>query len=152
MSTPGINSMVVIGDADGLISLMQADDVNHDLAEKALKVLISRDATIVFPLTAIVEAVTTLQRKLNNPEYAQLLLERAVKKELLVEEVDMALLGEADQVFRAYGSKQNTLFDAIVAAFAKRYRTDVIFSLDGWYAKQGFKIITAFSKFPHTSP
>ncbi len=37
-------------------------------------------------------------------------------------------------------SKHNTLFDAVVAATAKKYQADAIFSFDKFYKKQGFKL------------
>ncbi|MEK9179518.1 MAG: hypothetical protein AAB893_03555, partial [Patescibacteria group bacterium] len=37
-------------------------------------------------------------------------------------------------------SKHNTLFDCIIAAVAKEYRADAIFSFDKFYRKLGFKL------------
>jgi predicted nucleic acid-binding protein len=34
------------------------------------------------------------------------------------------------------------VFDALVAAVAKKNNADAIFSFDAWYQKQGFKLVT----------
>lgn len=48
------------------------------------------------------------------------------------------MLNEALKVFDPKGSKQNTLFDAVVVATAKKLNTKIIFSTDNWYEKLGF--------------
>jgi hypothetical protein len=50
-----------------------------------------------------------------------------------VQFVDHEILGEAADLFNPLASKKNTLFDAVVAAIAKRLNADAIFSFDGWY-------------------
>ncbi len=40
-------------------------------------------------------------------------------------------------------STHHTLFDAVVAATAKQYQADAIFSFDGWYKSLGFKLAGA---------
>ncbi|HEX2349602.1 MAG TPA: hypothetical protein VHI51_14315, partial [Ktedonobacterales bacterium] len=52
------------------------------------------------------------------------------------------VLAEAMTLFNPYGSKQNTLFDAVVAVVARRVDADAIFSFDGWYEKQGFRLVS----------
>ena len=54
---------------------------------------------------------------------------------------DDAVLAEALTLFNPHGSKQNTLFDAVVAALAKRLDADAIFSFDSWYEKRGFRLV-----------
>ena len=39
-------------------------------------------------------------------------------------------------------SKHHTLFDAIVAAVAKKYYADAIFSFDKFYKSKGFKLVS----------
>ncbi len=51
------------------------------------------------------------------------------------------ILTQASNLFQPFGSKQNTLFDAIVATIARKYAAPDIFSFDEWYAKQGFTLI-----------
>ncbi len=54
-----------------------------------------------------------------------------------VQAVDYAILTEAGDLFKLNGSKENTLFDAVIAAIAKRFNADAIFSFDEWYRKWG---------------
>jgi len=51
-------------------------------------------------------------------------------------------LTEALALFNLHGSKQNTLFDAVVAAMARRLNAAAIFSFDKWYEKLGFRLVT----------
>ena len=55
----------------------------------------------------------------------------------IVQAVDHAVLTEAADLFHPNGSKKNTPFDAVVAAIAKRFNADAIFSFDEWYRKWG---------------
>ena len=57
-----------------------------------------------------------------------------------VEYVDEYAMLLAVNIFNPVSSKQNTFFDAIVAATAKKLNTDTIFSFNAWYRKLGFKL------------
>ena len=135
------NPPFIIGDADGLIALLQSDDANHIIAVNVAQKLVEQKAEVLFPMTAIVEAATTLQRRLNSPQLAEVVRDQVITGKLLIEEVQKNTLQKASQLFDPRGSKQNTLFDAIVATVARKYAAGGIFSFDGWYAKQGFALI-----------
>jgi predicted nucleic acid-binding protein len=139
--------MVIIGDADGLIALLQEDDVNHTIAVKAARKAVYEGSEIIFPLTAVIEATTTIQRKLSNPQLVERVVQDTVQGKLLIREVDKPLLDQAIGMFSPYGSKKNTLFDAVVAAFATKYNTPLIFSFDDWYTKKNFQIIPDYVKY-----
>ena len=146
MSTPGTDlPTVAIGDSDGLIAILHEEDKNFQIAKKTVAQLVQNDVQVIFPLTTIVETVTTLKRKLNKPQLAANVARQITKGELAIETVDTKLLSAALAMFDPAGTKQNTLFDAIVAACAKKYKTNVIFSFDGWYKKLGFKLATDFA-------
>ena len=130
---------IIVGDADGLIALVNVDDKNHNRAVSVVKNLYKQQATIIFPLTAVVEAVTALQRKLSSPLLAEKVVKKILENELLIEPVDQEILLSAVSFFNPRGSKQNTLFDAIVAATAKKRYANKIFSFDHWYATVGLK-------------
>ncbi len=141
MNTPGINrSFLVIGDTDCLIALLHTEDENHLRAKETTLQLLHNDAHVVFPLTSIVETVTTLKRKLNKPELAANVIHQITKGTLTIEDMDTNLLNQALTLFDPKGSKQNTLFDALVAALAKKKKTKIIFSFDQWYKKLGFTL------------
>jgi predicted nucleic acid-binding protein len=145
MSMHGTNDdapQVIIGDADGLIALLQEDDSNHEKAVQIARYCVKQRAEVIFPLTAIVEAVTTLQRRLNNPSLAERVRQQTIEGQLVIEEVDRDTLKQASALFKPFGSKQNTLFDAVVAMVARKYAATVIFSFDRWYAKLGFTLAT----------
>ncbi|MBI4990656.1 PIN domain-containing protein [Candidatus Gottesmanbacteria bacterium] len=146
MSTLGTNQpLIAIGDSDGLIAILHEEDKNFQRAKETIARLLQNDAQVIFPLTTIAETVTTLKRKLNNPELAAEVIKQITSGILAIEDTDTKLLESALQFFDPKGSKQNTLFDALVAATAKKHNTKIIFSFDSWYEKLGFKL--AYSSF-----
>jgi predicted nucleic acid-binding protein len=132
--------LVVIGDADGLIALLQEDDSNHEKAVQIARRCVEQRAEVIFPLTAIVEAVTTLQRRLTNPSLAEKVRQQTIEGQLVIDEVDRDTLKQASILFNPFGSKQNTLFVAVVAMAARKYGATAIFSFDGWYTQIGLKL------------
>lgn len=141
MNTPGISkSLIAVGDTDGLIAILHAEDANHKKMVETVGKLLQMEAQTIFPLTTIAETVTTLKRKLNKPDLAAKVIDRITKGELAIENVDTNMLNEALKVFNPKRSKRNTLFDALVVATAKKLGTKIIFSTDGWYSKLGFTL------------
>ncbi|MBI4096222.1 MAG: type II toxin-antitoxin system VapC family toxin [Candidatus Levybacteria bacterium] len=132
--------MIIIGDADVLIALFLEEDSHYEEASKISKYLYSEGHTVIFPNTAIAEAITTLHRKLANPTVADLLVQHYKKGLFEVEYVDEYIMQEAAEIYNPKGSKKNTFFDALVAATAKKLNAQTIFSFDTWYQKLGFKL------------
>lgn len=144
MNTRGTNQqMIVVGDTDGLIAVLSEEDANHEKAVSTIAKLLEYDAQTVFPLTTIIETVTTLKRKLSRADLAEKVVSRITNETLSIENVDTGMLNEALKVFDPKGSKQNTLFDAIVVATAKKLNTKIIFSTDNWYEKLGFTLASS---------
>ena len=139
MNILGTNQpLIVIGDADGLIAVLSSEDANHEKAVSTVEQLLQYDAQTVFPLTTIAETVTTLKRKLRRVDLAEKVIKQITRGTLSIENVDTDMLSVALKVFDPKASKQNTLFDALVVATAKKLNTKVIFSTDDWYEKLGF--------------
>ena len=131
---------VIVGDADVLIALIFEEDSLHRIAKDVSKKLYKTGGRVIFPNTAIAEAVTTLLRKHSNPKLASYLTEQYKDDRFAVEYVDEKIMKLAAELFNPKSSKQNTFFDAIVAACAKTLSADAIFSFDGWYRKIGFRL------------
>lgn len=141
INTRGANRwFIVIGDSDGLIAVLHEEDKNHTRAKQSVAKLLGNDAQTIFPLTTIVETITTLKRKLNKPNLAAKVVGQITSGKLAIENVDTHMLSDALKVFDPKKSKQNTLFDAIVVATAKKLNTNIIFSFDDWYEKLGLKL------------
>jgi predicted nucleic acid-binding protein len=137
---------VVIGDADALIAVLHQEDANFARAKATLVHLLQLEAQTIFPVTTIAEAVTTLKRKLDQPQLAARVIERVVNGDLAISEADATLLKSAMTVFEPAGSNRNTLFDALVVATARKYQTKVIFSFDTWYEKLGFTLASGLAE------
>jgi predicted nucleic acid-binding protein len=135
--------MTVVVDADVLIALVNKDDALATKTIKTLESLYNKGAKLVYPSTSIVEAITAIQRKLNNPDLTNELAQMIRDSQFDVVSVDQTILELAETLFKPYGSKQNTLFDAVVGATAKSIKADAVFSFDGWYEKVGLKLATS---------
>lgn len=141
MSTLGIKKpLVVVGDTDGLIAILHEEDKHHKAAVETVSKLLQQEAQTTFPLTTITETITTLIRKLNQPNLAARVVRQITSGALTIEDTDTDMLDEALKVFDPKGSKKKTIFDAMVVACAKKLNTNIIFSTDGWYTKLGFTL------------
>lgn len=147
MSIPGTSkSLVIVGDTDGLIAILHEEDTNHRKAVETITRLLDYNAKTVFPLTTILETITTLIRKLNKPDLAAYVVEQITSKALAIENADTDMLNEALKVFNPKASKKKTIFDAMVVACARKLNTNIIFSTDDWYSKLGFTLAIDFKK------
>lgn len=135
---------LIIVDADAIISFVTSDDENHTRAKGIMQHVAAIEAYMLFPTTAICEAVTVLKRKLNKPEDAASVVKKFQSGNFPIHAVDQEILTLAGNFFNPYGSKQNTLFDAVIAAIAKTVDADAIFSFDKWYKTQGFRLASVF--------
>ena len=131
---------LAIGDADGLVALADEADANHSKAQRVSKRLLDEGYEIIFPNTAILEAITALKRAKNLPEKAHLINRQYQAGAFLVEFVNVKIQHRSSMRFEKTVSKKNTIFDAIVAEVAVELHADYIFSFDVWYPKEGFKL------------
>lgn len=132
--------MIVVGDADALIALLLEKDGHYQEASEISKYLYAKGYIVIFPNTAVVEAITTFQRKFSSPRLAGILSDQYAQGVFAVEYIDEEIMNIAGGLFNPKKSKKNTFFDAIVAATAKSLKADAIFSFDNWYKKVGFKL------------
>ncbi|SRR5258708_25106953 len=134
--------MTIVADSDSLIGMLYPNDAHHHRALTALNWLIRNEAKIVHPATVIPEATTTLAGRLAQPEIARQITQLLVSDKLFIEPVDDGVLKEAATLLKSGSSKHHTLFDAIVAAIARRLNADAVFSFDGWYPELGLKLVS----------
>ncbi len=133
------NSLLIIGDTDALISTINKD-THHEIVKAIYRELASVNADIYFPSAIIAETITTCQRRLKNPQLAEAMVTQLTSDLINILPTDDEILQLAAAFYHPHGSKENTFFDAIVAATAKKQSADVIFSFDQWYRKLGFKL------------
>jgi predicted nucleic acid-binding protein len=136
-----MTSKIAVGDADSLIALVCRQDSNHNKAVEAIDRLVKDNIEIVYPNTAILEAIVALRRGLNLPQQAKLLNLQYQQGVFTVEYTDEEVQLKASKRWETTDSKQNTIFDAIVAEMAVKLKAEVILSFDEWYKKQGFKLV-----------
>jgi predicted nucleic acid-binding protein len=138
---PGKNNQpLIIVDADAIISFVNIDDAHHIRTKQIMQELALTQAHLLYPVTAVCEAVTVLRGRLNKPTEAASIVEKFQKGDFPTQAVDEGVLKEAAALFRPLASKKNTLFDAVVAAIARHLEADAIFSFDKWYGKIGMTI------------
>lgn len=135
-----MKSNLVVGDADAIIAQANSKDSNHNKAVRIAQEFIASQVRVIYPVTAVIEAVTHIQRALNSGitafGTAQLMVDPAIE----VVEVNKQTLTQAINYFSPTTSKKNTLFDCVVAATAQEYQADAIFSFDKFYKSKGFKL------------
>lgn len=131
---------VVVVDADALVAQTNPKDIHHQKATEISQSLIEQNAKVLYPVTAIIEAATHMQRVLNSTASAYDIVQLMTSPEAQVIEVNKQTLNNASEYFSPTTSKKNTIFDCIVAAVAKEHKSDAIFSFDKFYKKKGFRL------------
>ena len=135
-----MSKLLIVGDADAIIAQTDPQDVHHQKATTVSGVLKNKDAQIIYPVTAVLEAATHMQRVLNSTASAY---ETAVvfsNPNIQIAEVNQDTLKNALNYFSPKTSKKNTLFDCIVATVAEENKADAIFSFDKFYKTKGFTL------------
>jgi len=141
-----VSSLIAVADADALIALALEKDPHHHQAIAISTTLLEQHADIVFPVTVFPEAITSLIRAANQPQKAHLLNRQFQQGAFHVAYLDDEIMLRASQIFASAHSKQNTFFDAIVAATAEKLHADSIFSFDQWYPKLGYVLASSYKK------
>lgn len=130
----------IVVDADAIVSQIYPNDSNFLKARTISAKLQKIESRLVYPITAITEAATVLQTKLNSPESALEMTRLIIDSGDQIVEIDKQRLIDSLKYFDSKSSKKNTLFDCIVAAIAEEYKADAIFSFDRFYKTKGFKL------------
>ena len=136
-----MNSKIVVGDADSLVALADKQDSNNSKAVKITTWLLSKDYEIIYPNTAILEAITALKRAKNLPDKANLIAEQYLEGAFAVQFISEMIQSQATQRFIKTNSKQDTIFDCLVAEVALELKADFVFSFDKFYTKQGLSLV-----------
>lgn len=131
---------IAIGDADALIALVYEKDSNHNRAKSVVEFLTAQNYEIVYPNTAILEAITALKRAKNLPEKAHLINQQYLAGAFTIEFIDKVTQRQASIRFEKIVSKKNTIFDCVVVETAIKLNTKIIFSFDNFFTKQGFQL------------
>lgn len=135
-----VSSRIAVGDADALIALVYEEDSNHIRAKKIIESLITQGFDIIYPNTAILEAITALKRAKNLPEKAHFINRQYQDGAFTLEFVDEVTQRQASIRFEKTVFKKNTIFDCIVAETAIKFNTRVIFSFDDFFIQEGFQL------------
>lgn len=132
--------MTIVVDSDALIGSLNPQDFHYNVSQKILHKLTKKDAKLVYPATVIVETITFLQGRLNQPKLADRIINLVKHNLISIETVDAEVIKRAGEMMDFKRSKHHTLFDCIVAVIAVEIKADAIFSFDRFYEKKGFKL------------
>jgi predicted nucleic acid-binding protein len=135
-----MNNITVVVDADAIIAQANPNDILHNRAVLVSQRLTQMNAQMLYPVTAIAEAATHMQRVLNSNASAYGTISLFTEPNVHVVEVNQQTLSLALHYFNPTTSKKNTVFDCVVAAIAEDKQADAIFSFDKFYKKQGFTL------------
>ncbi len=139
-------SPVVIVDADAIVAQAFPNDSNHQRAVAISNRLNDLNAKAIYPASAVLEATTVLQARLNSGETAYGTAVVFSDPNVQVAEINQSILINALNYFTPTTSKKNTLFDCVVMAVANENKADAIFSFDKLYKKNGFKLASELIK------
>lgn len=131
---------IVIVNADAIVAQAYPDDSNHQKAVSISDKLNNLGAQVIYPATAVLEAVTVLQGRLNSGATAYGTAAVFTDPKVEVAEVSQTTLMGAMDHFSPTTSKKNTLFDCVVLVVADEKKADAIFSFDHFYKSKGFKL------------
>ncbi|PIR43654.1 hypothetical protein COV24_01625 [candidate division WWE3 bacterium CG10_big_fil_rev_8_21_14_0_10_32_10] len=131
----------VILDSDALIALLNKKDKFHKTSIGVLKKIKSTDCLLAVSYYTVLEASTTLSRKLNKPYVAKKLLKNYKKYGEVYLSYD-SLEGCVGYLFDPAKSKKHTPFDYHVLCLAKANNINSIFSFDSFYKKNGLELIS----------
>lgn len=132
---------IVVVDADAIVAQAHPTDANHDKAVKIAQSLKDSNAQMIYPVTAIYEAVTVLQHKLSSTATAYGTAVIFTDPTFNVVDVNQKTIARSvKNYFEARTSKKNTLFDCTILDMAAKYKAHAIFSFDSFYKKRGFKL------------
>lgn len=132
--------LLIVVDADAIVAEVHQDDANHSRALAISQKLKGLGAQLIYPATAIAEAVAVLQHKTDKPELAYGTAANFVNGDVEISEVSPHFPLAIQMFSAASKSKKNTIFDCLVAATAQSYHADAIFSFDKFYKRKGFKL------------
>lgn len=135
-----MNNPVVVVDADAIVAQAYPDDSNHTTAVAISRALNKFNAQVIYPASAILEATTVLQGRLNSGATAYGTAVAFTDPNVQIAEINQETLKSSMKYFSPTTSKKNTLFDCIVAAVAEEYKADAIFSFDRFYKTKGFTL------------
>jgi len=138
---------IILNDADAIIALVNEDDSNHKQAVTISGMLTEKNATLITPVTAVIEAITALKRVVNRPDLVNVIVGACMTGDIPTVDVPADILSDAITFFNPDGSKQDTMFDAVIAAMAKRHNAHAIFSFDRGYKKTGIPLISDLLNF-----
>lgn len=131
---------LVVVDADALIAQANPNDIHHKQATDISNNLVNLNAQVIYPATAVAEAMAHMQRVLNSIASAYGTTQLMTDPSVQIAEVNQQTLTRALKYFSPTTSKKNTLFDCIVAAVAEENKADAIFSFGQFYKTKGFKL------------
>lgn len=131
---------VVVVDADAIVAQAFPNDSNHERAVSISNRLNDLGAQVIYPASAVLEATTVLQGRLNSGLTAYGTATVFSDPNVQVAEVNQNTLTKAMIYFSPTTSKKNTLFDCVVMAVADENKANAIFSFDKLYEKKGYKL------------
>jgi predicted nucleic acid-binding protein len=142
-----VDRLLIVADADAIIAQTFKGDSNHARATEIVQKLVNAGVKVIYPVTAVCEAITVIQRVLGNKVLARETAKLFTGSDSSVIDVDGKIYSKAvDKYFLSVVSKKDTIFDCCVAAVADEYQADAIFSFDSFYKKRGFVLTSELVK------
>lgn len=132
----------ILVDSDALFALNSKDDANFEKARQISRSLNKKGFEFTISNFVLAETVTLLSYRVSHRKAAGF-LQKLIKDQFPFIRVDKELENLAYQIFKKQTSKNVSVVDCANMAILEKYGWDTIFSFDGVYEKNGFKLARA---------
>jgi len=131
---------IILLDADALVALAKEDDSNHNKALKIKEVLDGQDVDFYITSFTIPEAATVISYKVDHSS-ALKFLKSARSSDFFNVEINNELITLSDKWFEKQNQNKGiSYFDCVNMAALELLETNLIFSFDKGYKKNGFSL------------
>lgn len=136
-NTPGTNLVIV--DSDALIGIVHDEDILHEKSLLVSITLAQNNFVSITPYPIVLEAATTLARRMKRSDLASKLLSDLANTEQ-DKTIDYNVSETVSGLYNPNTSKKNTPFDHYVLALAKKNNIKYVFSFDTFYQRNGLTL------------
>lgn len=132
--------MNVLIDTDALLGLFNIKDNHHRKAVSLIKKCIAESVNIFILPTTLAEFALLSTYKIGTRQSKKAVSD-LVSSDYLTLDITTQIPKEAVSLYKKQKSKEESLFDCMVMAAAKKLSCDGIFSFDRGYRKNGFSLL-----------
>ncbi len=134
-------SLNILVDADAFIAMVKDDDANHQKAARLFSQLENNNISFITTNYVFSEAVTVISQRTNHQTAINFIDNMKSSDSIFsIIRITQEIEDMAIEIFKKQTSKNVSLVDCTNMAVMKHDNFDAIFSFDGIYRKNGFRM------------